>query len=1107
MTKLNCLTQQNKSMQSYEISNSIVKRKGTEFCFLLFCFLVHAGPSLAQNISLSLKQESIEKAFSSIEAQTTYRFIYSKETIKNARPVTLQLSGVSIAEALSSLFLGQPLDYNLEDTYIMVRAKPEKAGRNTLEAAGKVVDEQGNPLQGVNVTVKRTANGTTTNQNGEFDLKNLERNTILVFSYVGRETQEIVLNDRNYLVVRLKIISQSLDETIIQAYGTTTRRLSTGNISKVTSEEIATQPVSNPILALQGRVPGLVVTQSSGVPGASVNIQIRGQNSLIQGNDPLFVIDGIPFATGNNSVNQIDNATGGSGLSPFTLINPLDIESIEILKDADATAIYGSRGANGVILITTKKGIDDKIKVGANFRAAFSRVTRTFDMLNTKQYLQMRREAFNNDSLNMTTGNAVDLLVWDTTRYTDLKKLLIGGTANVLESQFSFSAGNPSTRFLINGSYHRETSVYPTSLSDQRASLLVNINHSSGNRKFYLNFNSIYSIYNSNLIKGDLTAYTNLPPNIQLYDAAGKLNWQEGGVLFRNSTINVNPLSVLNAVYGGIYQNLLTNLQLTYKLLPHLTLKTDCGINMVNGDESQTNPSSSLDPYSSQLPYAYFSNSSRKSWIAEPQIEWKSRIGKEQIQFLFGATWQENFNEGLSVTGTNYSSDLLLNTIKGAGMITSSDSYSKIKYQALFGRLNYNWKDKYIWNLSGRRDGSSKFGANSKYNTFGAGGFSWIFSKEALMKRNFSFLSFGKLRASYGITGNDQIGNYQFIDTWSALATTYQGVAGLRTTRHYNPDLEWEKNKKTEIGIDLGFINDRILFSGSWFNNLSSNQLVSYSLPVQTGFTSITKNLDAVIRNRGVELSINSKNIVSENFYWNSVFNITFPNNQLLEFPGLSTSSYANTYTIGESLSTKKLLQYERVNPLNGIYEFTDINNDGKLDADDRVVLIDTDPKYYGGLSNSIDYKLLQLTFFLEFKKQTGRNYLSTQGGFVPGYSYRNQPVIVLNRWQKEGDITEMQRFTASAASKVYKNASSYLGASDAIFSDASFIRLKTISFSCKIPSKLSKKIKLDQNSNIYILAQNAFTITSYLGADPENQNIYALPPLRTIAIGAQLFF
>lgn len=981
-------------------------------------------------------------------------------------------------------------------------ARPAESQSLTL--TGKVTDEHGHFLSGVTVAVKGGTNGATTNDQGAFILSGVNKNDVLLVSSIGYETQEIRPGNKKSLLIVLKRKVNELDETIIRAYGTTTRRLNTGSISKVTAEEIARQPVANPLAALEGRVPGLVVTQSNGVPGSSFKVQIRGQNSIAQGSEPLFVIDGVPFAPGNDPINELSSATGAQGLSPFNNINPADIASIEVLKDADATAIYGSRGANGVVLITTRKGQPGKTRVTVNVSTGISQVTRMMPMMNTQQYLKMRHEAFKNDGVVPDVNNAPDLLVWDTTRYTNFEKLLTGGTAHTSNAQISISGGNEQTQFLLSGGYHHETTVFPGDLADNRGSFHVNMDHRSLNNRFKCTFSSFYVSDHDHINAIDVSSVINQPPDTPpLYDSTGRLSWQGGGVIFDN------PLAYLLSSYQAKTDNLMGHLRLSYQLIQDLEIRVSGGYNTVNVNEINTNPINSQNPAYNPQGYSQFGNNAYKSWIIEPQAEYLKNVSRLKLDILLGSTWQQTLNNNASFFAYGYSNDELLKSISAASSLSAmGDSYSKYHYQAFFGRLNLNWANTYILNVSGRRDGSSRFGPGRRFGVFGATGAAWLFSNEKFIRNRLHFLSFGKLRTSYGTTGNDQIPDYQYLDSWSSTNYSYNGIPGLYPSRLFNPDYSWEICRKLEAAIELGFFRDNLQLSLSYFRNRSSNQLIQYKLPSQTGFSNITSNFPATVQNIGWEISITSNNIASEKFRWTTSFDLSVPKNKLIAFPGLANSSYSHTYVAGKSLNIARGFRFLGVDPNTGVFQFDDKNKDGILDSKDYVILGNYDPQYYGGIANNLNYGNWQFSLFFEFRKQWGKNYLASvyfPYGIPPG-GMLNQSTTLLNRWNESGDKTDIQQFTTSYGTPASNAVNNYFAYSSGAYGDASFIRLKTISLSYHLSKKLLDKIGVNE-ADIYINAQNLFLITPYEEGDPEIQNPFILPPLRTIIAGIKLTF
>jgi len=985
---------------------------------------------------------------------------------------------------------------------------------------GKVTDEQGLPLPGATVQLLSTKAIAITGKEGEFRISVTGTSGTLSVSFIGYTALKYPFNlSDGTLLIRLKPAANSLDEVQVIAYGKTTKRYNTGNVTSVTAADIEKQPVSNVLAALEGRVPGMVVSQTSGVPGSSFHVQIRGQSALdatLSSNDPLFVIDGVPFESGNTATNQINSAANNptsissGGLSPLNAINPADIESIEVLKDADATAIYGSRAANGVVLITTKKGKVGETKTNFLVNSGISTIGSSVRLLNTQQYVAMRKEAFANDGLTISNnpgdpGFAPDITLWDTNRYTDLKKLLIGNTAHATDAQATVSGGNNNTQFLIGGGYHRETTVYPGDFADARASLHFNINHTSADKRFSLLFSGMYASDNNRLPRYDLTRYINLPPNITLYDSPGKLAWQDAGILYSSLGNNdiLNPLSLLQEKYKSVNENLLGNLQLSYKILRNLVFRTSLGYNTFRSDESTTRPTAAIDPNSGELPSAGFAASNNRNWIVEPQLEYSRVTDKDKLSILLGNTYQDKTGSTSAIYGSNYNSDLLLNSIAAAPVITAANDYVQYRYTAFFGRINYNLHDKYILNISARRDGSSRFAPENRWANFGAIGVAWLFSSESFVKNLLPFLSFGKLRGSYGRTGNDQIGDYKFLNLWSNTTNTYDGLSGLYPRALYNPNYNWEINKKLEGAIELGFLNDAILLTAAYYHNRSSNQLISYSLPVQTGFFNVVRNFPGLVSNTGWEMTLTTRNFHQKDFTWSTSFNITLPKNKLLAFPGLSTSSYASRYVIGQSLNLINALKYTGVDPQTGIYTYEDKNKDGQLTTDDYQVQGNLDPKFYGGLQNNLTYGAFDLSFFFEFRKQTGLSYLNQLAYYPPGWIY-NQPDLVLNRWQQPGNMKPVQQYTAG-----YTNAyiaMAQLTNSNAIYTDASFIRLKNVALAWHLPDSWLSRYHI-RDCRIYLQGQNLLTITSYKGSDPETQNFYILPPLRSIVGGIQFTF
>jgi TonB-linked SusC/RagA family outer membrane protein len=1076
--------------------------KGWRAGKLLLIFLLFSIAVSAQKISLSLKNLPIEKVFKEIEHKTDFRFSYASEALEGTTPVTTEIKDEDIETALQKIFDGQPLTYSIDQHFILVRPKEKinPSSKESITVTGSVSNEKQEAIAGATVRVKNSMRAIATDGDGKFLLDGLQPSDILLVSSVGYVSEEVPVVGKTAVTIMLAIAVNKLDETIVIAYGTTTKRLNTGNVGRVTSEEIEKQPVSNVLGAIQGRVPGLLVTQTTGVPGGAFKIQIRGQNSLTQGSQPLFIIDGVPFASNNTSINRLNSATGVDGLSPFNSIDPSDIQSIEILKDADATAIYGSRGANGVVLITTKKGNVGKTEVKMNFASGISTVTRTMNMLDTKQYIQMRREAYKNDGATPSVSSAPDLLVWDTTKYTDFKELLIGNNANFTNANLSFSGGSTSTQFLLAGSLHHETTVFPGDMKDNRAAVHFDLRHESASKKLQLQLTSTYSRDKNDLTPSDPTSSINTTPNLpSLYDSTGKLNWVEKGNYF------TNPLSFIYRSYSAATNNLLSNFQISYKPIPSLSIRLSAGYNNIAVEENNIYPLYSQNP-AFAIGSREYGQKSINNWIVEPQAEYSSWALKGKIQILLGASFQKSENNSNYILANGYTNDGLLESLAAATSITAQSNFSQYKYDALFARVNYNFNNKYLLNLTARRDGSSRFGPNKQFANFGSVGGAWVFRDERSKTSTLKVLSFAKLRASYGLTGNDQIADYQYMESWRST-TAYQGNS-LYPFNLPNADYRWELNRKLESALDLAFFRDKLFLSAGFYRNRSNNQLINYTLPTQTGFPNIFQNFDAELENSGLEFEVSYKTPIGKEFHWTGGLNITVPHNKLISFPGLSTSSYANIYVIGKSLTLQKGYDYLGVNSATGIFMFADIDKNGTISSPgDYIEIGNLDPVYFGGFSNNFSYKHFDFGFHLEYRNQLGKNYLasiyrSTSG---PGAPLLNQPEEILKRWQTPGQNTSIQKFTTTSGT-LARNALGYFVSSDAMYSDASYLRLKNISLYYTFPSQVFKDV-VGSSLRLYLLGQNILTISKYRGSDPETQNLYRLPPLKTFTAGVQLSF
>jgi TonB-linked SusC/RagA family outer membrane protein len=990
------------------------------------------------------------------------------------------------------IFLGFILAFSssLAGTKRHFRFMPQQS-----QVQGTITDGSG-PLPGVTIAIKNKVNSTAiSDYNGQYTITASPSDTLIV-SFIGFKTSYIPINGRKIVDIKLLYDTTTLQEVRVNAgYYSVKESERTGSIARITSKDIETQPVTNVLATMQGRMAGVSITQTTGVPGGGFDIKIRGQNSLrADANAPLYVIDGVPYSS--DPVGHGQTTTLFPALtSPINGINPDQIESIEVLKDADATSIYGSRGANGVVLITTKKGKSGKTTFTVNASTGAGSVTKFVKLMDTAQYLSMRRQAYANDGITSYPASAYDINdKWDQNRYTDWQKELLGGTSVFTDIQGTVSGGSQNTNFLLSGNYHTETTVFPGEFLYKKGGSQFSLNHQSENQKLKIQFSTGYTIQDNDQPSSDLsTVAQTLAPNAPaLYNGDGSLNWE-------GSTWQ-NPLRNLPSKFESKSYDLLANTVLSYEILPKFLIKSNFGYSDLRHSETRISPSTIYDPklnYNSSYSTLFLNNTSRNSWIVEPQLSWETGLSAGELEILIGATFQRQSTDQLVQSGAGFPSNNLIYNLSSATTVRAvTDTETLYKYQAFFGRINYNYKERYIVNFTARRDGSSRFGPGNQFAFFGAGGAAWLFSKESFLK-DVHWLSFGKLRTSYGTTGSDQIGDYKFLDTYSVSGVLYNGQTGLQPTGLYNENFAWETNRKFEAALETGFLQDRIFFTAAWYRNRSSNQLVGIPMASTTGFQSLLSNLDAEVENSGLEFTLRTVNLSQGPLQWISNLNISFSRNKLLSFPGLAGSTYSQRYRINEPLNIVLLYDYKGIDPNTGLYQFSDLNNDGKITAaGDKQVIYNLNPEYFGGFQNQLIYKGLKLDFLFQFVKQKNYNYPIGAAGQM-----YNQPEKLQASWQAPGDTSPYQIFTAGNNAAAV-TAGSRFSESTAAISDASYIRLKNISLSYDLPlNGLKTKCRL------FTQGQNLLTFTKYKDGDPEFISAGFLPPLKVITIGIQLTF
>ncbi|MBW3523319.1 SusC/RagA family TonB-linked outer membrane protein [Chryseobacterium sp. NKUCC03_KSP] len=959
------------------------------------------------------------------------------------------------------------------------------------------VTENNQPLKGVSVFQEGSNEVAVTNASGVYRVQVSGENPVIIYRHSDYPERKITLGSR--ITVNISLGKEKeIEEVVLNAgYYKVKDKERTGSIAKISAKDIENQPVTNILASAQGRMAGVSITQNSGTAGGGFDVQIRGKNSLRpEGNYPLYIVDGVPLNSQSNALTSLSAGILSKGeASPLNSINPNDIESMEVLKDADATAIYGSRGANGVVIITTKKGSFRKASLEFTMNTTISKVNQFIEMANTSQYLQLRKDAYRNDNISAYPVTAYDVNgKWDQSRETDWYKTFIGNTFLSQQQQLSYSGGNSQNQYHLGIHHQEQGTAFGNGMGYKRSGFNLSNTYSTEDRKLKISPTIYYTVQDNNLNDADLTRQILLAPNAPaLYNPNGQLNWE-------NNTF-ANPLAKLENKYSSKIKTLTSNMNVDYQMFEDWSLKINAGYTLTEQNESRLNPSTAFNPSTganSSTSVRYDGVVVRDSWIIEPQLHWNKRWNNHKLSALAGMTVEERNDQILRLQGNDFSSNDLIGNLSNAKVQkVLEDNEVQYRYNAFFGRFNYDYSGKYIVNLTARRDGSSRFGPQKRFANFGAVGAAWIFSKESFLE-NTPWLNFGKLRMSLGTAGSDLIGDYQFMDTYTTTTQIYDGVSGIYPSRLFNPNFSWEKTTKMETALELGLFKDKVNLTVAYYQNRSSNQLVGLPLAATTGFLTVQSNFPAKVQNTGAEAELNVNLIRKKNLRWSVAANLTVPRTKLLEFDNIESTSYATMYEVGSSMNIKKVYELKGVNRDTGVYEFSDLNGDGKIDLNDRTKVVDIGMKFFGGLSSQINYKNWSFAFLIQGVKQ--RQYSLDYSISLLGIM-SNVPSYMLDYWTPENRDARYQRPGTGTNSDVTRAHSLYQS-SDAVIVDASFIRLNNVQLSYKIPLKEG----LIRDLTLQAQAQNLFAITGYKGLDPEVAGFY-LPSIKSYSLSATLKF
>ncbi len=1019
---------------------------------------------------------------------------------------------------------------------------------------GTVKGEDGYGIAGVNVVEKGTTNGVITDVEGGYVINLTTDNPILVFSFIGYKSQEIPVGNQSQINLILKEDIETLEEVVVVGYGTQKKKDLTGAIASVGSEELGLTPALSFDQSLQGKVPGVQITQTTGAPGGNLNIMVRGINSISGSNSPLYVVDGFPIGTGGGGAdltNFSNNSYSSSGMAnstmekinPLSTINPADIESIEILKDASATAIYGSRGANGVVIITTKKGKTGKTTINVDASIGVQQVAHKLDLLSPQEYAQFIAEGRDNAWI-YAGGNASDpndvrtSNTWVRPEYRNPELLPTEGTdwqdvifrlATVQNYQLSATGGTENVKYMVSLGFFDQKGIVIGS-DYQRFNIRSNIDAQLTKRlKFGSNIAASYGYGDFARTEGHLgqrgmiQCALAMNPLLPVYAEDGSYNSEFGDPL--GAPVE-NPLFIAeNFSDKRDMKDVIINNYFDYAILDGLNFKTSFGLRF-NLNETNLWKSSQIGSYAEKASPATAASIDKKgmNWLNENTLTYKKVFNeKHDLNVVAGFTVQKDTYKQLSAGATDFPTDYV--HYLSAGTINSGTHLkSEWSMVSLLARANYVYNNKYMLTATVRRDGSSRFGANHKWGTFPSVSVGYRISEEPFMK-NLDALSNLKVRASYGVAGNNSIGNYSQIALLSVsnYADANGILPGLAPSSLANNDLTWEKSKQTDIGIDLGLFRNRISIVADWYYNLKTDLLLNVNLPAASGFNSSMQNIGE-IENKGFEFALNTVNLDTKDFSWNTSFNISTNRNKVKKLATENGRIISGNYIteVGQPISSFYMMHVVGVfkdeadvaagpvytpDTQPGDLKFEDVDQDGKITTADKTIVGSPFPDFTWGLTNEFRYKNVSLSVFIN-GSQGADCYFGAGETILNVAGVQNQLALVNDRWKSpenpgNGYVPRAIRSDHALG----------MAASSRYLFDASYVRIKDITLSYDFPRELLSKIKV-KGLNAYFNVSNVYTFTDYPGYDPEasqsgdsvtsagyDSGVYPLPRVYTLGL------
>lgn len=1115
--------------------------------FLFFAFL-HAGANTyAQKVTLTEKNVPLRQVFKTIEKQTGYRFFYNNRTLKETVKVDINVKDASIQEVLELCFKHQPLTYDIQNTVIIVSVKEKEPEIKPLPAGfvitikGKVTDADGNPLQGVSVFVKGISKGTTTSADGSFVLNNVEETAILQVSYVGYATQMIPVKNNTTINITLQKESR-LEEMVVVSYGIQKRREIVGAVAELKATELKDMPAGTFAEKLQGKLAGVQLGQTNGRPGQGMDFRIRGAASISAGNSPLIVIDGLPITGVVDGINNI---------------NPDEIESFTVLKDAAATSLYGSRAANGVIIITTKKGRAGALKIDFNAYTGVAASMKNLkpEVMNATE-LATYMKGFYEDKITYEgyTGG-IPAEYQNPEQYgagTDWYSLLLRN-APVQNYSMSVSGGSEKASVSVVGGYFNQEGILKNT-GYKRFSLRVNADFNINKHvKLGASLAPSLQLEHNNRQGGSfnfdgqrqiIASTLMMPPMASPYNPDGTLTLGYTGG-FSNLFTWANPLRQIQEVNDDYVRGrLLSSMYAEFKLLKGVTFKSAIYGDIGNYTRKKFIPSTSLGgfnnvpidnaPPGNKSAYGEANTGNNYSWINENILTWSADLGNNHsLKALAGFTAQRANDYNTYMTGRDYP-DNKIPYISAATRVTATSNSQAWSLLSYLASIDYSYKGKYQLRGSVRRDGSSRFGFDNRYGIFPSAGIGWIVSDESFMKA-IPKVSYLKLRASYGITGNNEIGNYTSIPLVSPANYVFGSAMapGAAQSTLGNSLLSWEKQKQLDIGADFGFFNDRLLFTYDYYHKYTDGLLYQVNVPRTSGFINVQTNI-GTIKSWGHEFTVTSKNMVGK-FEWNTSFNISFDRNLVTQLgindapiaasPSVALSEFTDWRTaVGQPLGQFYGYVFDGVymnqaeldkGPKHstsqvGTVRMKDLDGDGSIDAaNDRTWIGNPNPDFIFGITNNFRYQGFDLgivisgTYGNELKNSMGESLYNMDGVF-------NGPKELLQRWRSEANPGNGRIQRTLAGSTVLSRSDNSL-----FIHDASHLTINniTLGYTAKRTGYFGKL----RNFRVYAGVQNAFIFTGYPG-NPETsynglngisqgEDIGAYPVARTYTLGINVGF